>query len=337
MPPGWRAEVFVVMLFCEPLFLFAFLPICLLVYHASPQRLRNLVLCGASLLFYAVGEWRFVPFLLASVALNYALARLIERWRGRRGGGALLALGIISDLALLFVFKYSAFFVQNFNVARVALGSQPWPVPQLALPLGLSFFTFHKISYKVDVYRGVAQARRSALDLCLYILVFPQLIAGPIIRYHDIADQLRRRLTSLEDMAEGARRFTIGLGKKMLLANPAALCADQIFGTPGLVGLPSTELRGQVAWLAACCYSLQIYFDFSGYSDMAIGLGRMFGFTFPENFAAPYQSTSVTDFWRRWHISLSRWFRDYLYIPLGGNRAAPWRVYANLATVFVLC
>ena len=208
---------------------------------------------------------------------------------------------------------------------------QPLAVPHVLLPIGISFFTFHAISYVIDVSRRDAVAQKSPVHAALYLLLFPQLIAGPIIRYRDIADQLARRVVSIDDFAYGVRRFVIGLGKKVLIANVVAGPADKIFA------MAPSELSAAHAWLGIICYTLQIYFDFSGYSDMAIGLGRMFGFRFPENFRWPYVATSVTAFWRRWHISLSTWFRDYLYIPLGGNRVSPARRYRNLVTVFFLC
>ena len=204
-------------------------------------------------------------------------------------------------------------------------------MPKLLLPLGISFFTFHKISYKVDVWRGVAEVRRKPMDLMLYILLFPQLIAGPIVRYNEIAHELVKRTCTRKDFAEGVQRFIMGLGKKMIIANTVAYTADQIFNAP------LNHLTTAVAWLGVFCYAIQIYFDFSGYSDMAIGLARMFGFHFPENFNYPYISTSITEFWRRWHMSLSRWFRDYLYIPLGGSKRGALRTYLNLSLVFFLC
>ena len=211
------------------------------------------------------------------------------------------------------------------------VGAPLLPVPAVLLPLGISFFTFHKISYKVDVYRGTAAVRKNPLDLLLYILFFPQLIAGPIVRYHDIADELVERHPRLADVAEGVRRFGVGLAKKMLVANTVAAVADTVFA------LEPSRLSTGAAWLGIVCYTLEIYFDFSGYSDMAIGLARMFGFRFLENFDYPYTARSITEFWRRWHLSLSRWFRDYLYLPLGGNRRGAFRTYLNLAVVFLLC
>jgi alginate O-acetyltransferase complex protein AlgI len=319
------------MLFTEPAFLFLFLPVLLAAYYLPPGRWRNVLLTGASLFFYAMGEWRFLGWLCGSIALNYFIAIGISRSQGTAWSRRLLSFGIISDLALLVVFKYSSFLVGNLNFWRSVLHLPLVSVPTLALPLGISFFTFHKISYKIDVYRGVAEARRNPLDLSLYILLFPQLIAGPIIRYHDIAKELAVRFITRSDFAVGIRRFVTGLGKKMLVANTAASCADPVFA------LPLNELTAPLAWLGLVCYTVQIYFDFSGYSDMAIGLGRMFGFHFLENFDYPYISGSITEFWRRWHISLSRWFRDYLYIPLGGSRGTTLQTYRNLLVVFLLC
>jgi alginate O-acetyltransferase complex protein AlgI len=319
------------MLFTEPTFLLLFLPATLLLYFAAPRAAKNLLLTAASLLFYAWGEWRFLPWLVASVALNYWLAVWLARTPPSAKRRWILAFGIASDLALLLVFKYAGFAVQNLNgVLHLAhLGAVT--LPAITLPLGISFFTFHKISYKVDVYRGNADAKKNPIDLALYILLFPQLIAGPIVRYNEISDQIVERQVRWPHLYLGVRRFIVGFGKKMILANTVALPADQIFS------LPTNELTTPVAWLGIVCYTLQIYFDFSGYSDMAIGLASMFGFTFPENFNYPYLSTSITEFWRRWHISLSRWFRDYLYIPLGGNRAGALATYRNLLLVFFLC
>ena len=313
--------------FTEPAFLFYFLPGTLAAYHLAPVRLRNLVLTLASFLFYAVGEWGFVGWLLGSTAATYAVARGIDAWRGRRAAALLLGLGLAIDLLLLGYFKYAGFALRTL----AGLGLSHGAVPEILLPLGISFFTFHKISYKVDVWRGTAEVRKDPLDLLLYILFFPQLIAGPIIRYHDIAVELVSRRVDLETFASGIRRFAVGFAKKMLVANTVATVADQVFGAdPARLGAAS-------AWLGLACYTVQIYFDFSGYSDMAIGLARMFGFHFLENFDHPYTSRSVTEFWRRWHISLSRWFRDYLYLPLGGNRVSPLRTYLNLSVVFLLC
>jgi alginate O-acetyltransferase complex protein AlgI len=233
-----------------------------------------------------------------------------------------------ANLLVLGVFKYANFFVENVNAL---LGPGTLPLAEILLPIGISFYSFHAISYVVDVYRRDAIAQKSPVHAALYLLLFPQLIAGPIVRYRDLADQLKERVVTADDFAYGIRRFVTGLGKKLLIANTVAVAADAIFK------LPPAQWNAPLAWLALVCYTLQIYFDFSGYSDMAIGLGRLFGFRFPENFKHPYVADSVQDFWRRWHISLSSWFRDYLYVPLGGSRRAPSRTYLNLVIVFFLC
>src|SRR5262245_56670855 len=259
------------------------------------------------------------------------MAIAVDRERESGRSRVWLAIAITVNLVVLGIFKYANFFADNVNALFLALQVQPVVVPRVLLPIGISFFIFHAISYVVDVYRRDAVAQKSPVHAALYMLLFPQLIAGPIIRYRDIADQLARRVVALDDFAYGVRRFVIGLAKKVLIANVVAGPADRIFA------MPAAQLSTAHAWLAIVCYTLQIYFDFSGYSDMAIGLGRMFGFRFPENFRWPYIATSVQNFWRRWHLSLSTWFRDYLYIPLGGNRVSRRRQYRNLVTVFFLC
>ena len=323
------------MLFTEPTFLFLFLPVLLALYFATGRREHgeygNWLLVAFSVIFYASGGGSFTVLILGSIAFNYVLAIAIDRRRGTRRAKALLAAAVATNLIVLGIFKYANFFADNVNTLFLALGVRPIVIPRVFLPIGISFFTFHAISYVVDVFRGDATAQKSPAHAALYLLLFPQLIAGPIIRYRDLADQLARRIVSIEDFAYGVRRFIIGLAKKVLIANVVAGPADQIFA------LPLAELSPGHAWLAIVCYTLQIYFDFSGYSDMAIGLGRMFGFRFPENFRWPYIAQSVQEFWRRWHISLSSWFRDYLYKPLGGNRVSPGRTYVNLVTVFFLC
>ena len=319
------------MVFSEPFFLFFFLPVLLAIHFLTPKKARNVILSLASLVFYAAGEWRFLGWLVASIAVNYWIGRGIEQTRGTAWAKRLLVIGLMSDLSLLVAFKYGGFLTGSLNALLDFAGISQLAVPHLLLPLGISFFTFHKISYKVDVYRGDAEARKAPFDLALYILLFPQLIAGPIVRYHEIAGELVRRVYTRADFAEGVRRFITGLGKKLIIADTVAVCADRVFA------LPLDQLTPGLAWLGVVCYTLQIYFDFSGYSDMAIGLARMLGFHFPENFNYPYISTSITEFWRRWHMSLSRFFRDYLYIPLGGNRRGPARTYLNLVTVFFFC
>jgi alginate O-acetyltransferase complex protein AlgI len=319
-------------LFTEPTFLFLFLPVLLALYYAGRGRAwRNWLLLGASVLFYARGAGAFTGLVLSSIAFNYIAALAVDRWRGARAGQWVLAAAITVNLVVLLVFKYADFTIQNVNATLALIGTRPFALPHLLLPIGISFFTFHAISYVVDVYRRDASAQKRPVEAALYLLVFPQLIAGPIVRYRQIADQLAARVNTLEDFSYGVRRFIVGLGKKMLIANTLAGPADRIFT------MPIGELTATHAWLAVICYTLQIYFDFSGYSDMAIGLGRMFGFHFPENFNYPYIAQSVQDFWRRWHMSLSAWFRDYVYIPLGGNRTSTGRLYFNLVLVFFLC
>jgi alginate O-acetyltransferase complex protein AlgI len=324
-------------LFTEPTFLFLFLPVLLALYFAARRREHgaygNWLLLVASVIFYAKGGGRFTWLMLASIGFNYGMAIAIDRARRQSAAAARrwLAGAVAANLVVLGIFKYANFFADNVNTLFLAVGTRPIVVPRVLLPIGISFFTFHAISYVVDVYRRDATAQKSPVHAALYLLLFPQLIAGPIIRYRDIADQLARRIVTIDDFAYGVRRFVIGLGKKVLVANVVAGPADRIFA------LPAGELSTAHAWLGLVCYTFQIYFDFSGYSDMAIGLGRMFGFRFPENFRWPYVATSVQGFWRRWHLSLSTWFRDYLYIPLGGNRVSPGRQYWNLVTVFFLC
>jgi alginate O-acetyltransferase complex protein AlgI len=319
------------MVFASPIFLFLFLPLVLAAYFGAPRRAGNTVLLAASIVFYVWGEGVMVALVLASVAVNWVVGGAIggapalitrRRW---------LAAGIAANLLLLGVFKYANFFADNYNAIAGALGWGTLALAAIPLPLGISFFSFHSISYLVDIYRANALAQRRVDSFALYILLFPQLIAGPIIRYKDITAQIAQRGRHCADFAEGIRRFVLGLGKKVLIANTLGAVADPIFA------LPSGELTTSLAWLGITCYTLQIYFDFSGYSDMAIGLMRMFGFRVLENFNYPYISQSIREFWRRWHISLSNFFRDYLYIPLGGNRLGRVRAYVNLAIVFLLC
>jgi alginate O-acetyltransferase complex protein AlgI len=330
-------------LFTEPTFLFLFLPLLLACYFAPTAARRghptrhgaygNWLLLVASVIFYAKGGGAFTWLMLGSIAFNYWMAIAVDRARSQSDAAATRRVGfaVAANLVVLGVFKYANFFADNVNTLFLALRVQPLVVPRVLLPIGISFFTFHAISYVIDVYRRDATAQKSPVHAALYLLLFPQLIAGPIIRYRDIADQLASRRVTIDDFAYGVHRFVIGLAKKVLIANIVAAPADQIFA------MPAAQLSPGHAWLAIVCYTFQIYFDFSGYSDMAIGLGRMFGFRFPENFRWPYIAASVQDFWRRWHLSLSTWFRDYLYIPLGGNRVSRGRQYRNLVTVFFLC
>jgi alginate O-acetyltransferase complex protein AlgI len=323
------------LLFTEPVFLFLFLPILLALYFAPLSREHgawgNALLLVASVLFYAKGGGSFTWLMLGSIAFNYFMAIGVDRLRGTRACRPLLAAAIGANLLVIAVFKYATFFVENANAALASFSVGPLALPHVLLPIGISFYTFHAISYVVDVYRRDAVAQKSPVHAALYLLLFPQLIAGPIIRYRFLADQLARRVVTLDGFAYGIRRFVLGLAKKLLVANVVAGPADRIFAMP-----PSQWSAGH-AWLGIACYTLQIYFDFSGYSDMAIGLGAMFGFRFPENFRHPYVADTVQEFWRRWHVSLSSWFRDYLYVPLGGNRISPARTYVNLLVVFFLC
>jgi alginate O-acetyltransferase complex protein AlgI len=268
--------------------------------------------------------------MVAIIATNYGLGRWVEALPAGRSSRLVVALAVAVNLGLLIVFKYSNFLVDQLNVVLASLGVAPVKLAPVHLPLGISFFTFHALSYVLDIARRQVQPGRP-MNFALYMTLFPHAIAGPIVRYGDIAAQLQERLVTVAGFAAGVRRFIVGLAKKMLVANTVAVVADAVFA------LPAGELTFGLAWLGVVCYTLQIYFDFSGYSDMAIGLAKLFGIDFRENFDYPYSARSVTEFWRRWHISLSTWFRDYLYIPLGGNRHGPVRTYANLVTVFLLC
>ncbi|WP_299843389.1 MBOAT family protein [uncultured Roseovarius sp.] len=307
-------------------FLFYFLPCFLALYFLLP--FKNAVFLTGSLIFYAWGEPVFILLLLASITMNHVLARALSRNRTKQ----LLILGVGANLAALGVFKYAGFLSELLLGTSISLGLQLSVAPlELHLPLGISFYTFQAISFLVDIYRRDAQAPERWRDTALFISMFPQLIAGPIVRFHTVAGQIQERSHTLDRFASGARQFTRGLAQKILLANAFGEAADAAFGAN------LAELGPGAAWLGLICYTLQIYFDFAGYSNMALGLGRMMGFDFPENFNFPYMSRSVTEFWRRWHMSLSRWFREYLYIPLGGNRLSPMRTYLNLTIVFLLC
>ncbi|MGB7749707.1 MAG: MBOAT family protein [Verrucomicrobiia bacterium] len=309
-----------------------FLPIALTVYVLLPGiKLRNFWLLLMSLAFYAWGQIDFILLLLASTLMNYGLGLWVDRSERAAGRKLAIAVAVFVNIGLLAFFKYADFVVRLLNSALPLAGIAPIHAPHIPLPIGISFFTFHALSYVMDVYRRKWKATTNPGHVALYIFFFPQLIAGPILRWSSIGPQLLQRAASLDGFAEGIRRFAGGLAKKTLVANTVALPADQIFS------LPANELSAPVAWFGALCYTIQIYFDFSGYSDMAVGMGKMFGFTFMENFNFPYVAQSIRDFWRRWHISLSTWFRDYLYLPLGGNRVSEARTYLNLIVVFFLC
>lgn len=311
------------MVFSSVDFLFLFLPVFLLVQIAVPN--RNLTFVLFSVFFYFVGEGWFTAVVIASVILNYFFGIGIDTRQDPGARKLMLGVSVTVNLSLLVFFKYAGF------LAHSLAGAPPdsW-IMQIHLPLGISFFTFHAISYLVDIYRHDAKAERSFVNLSLYMLMFPQLIAGPILRFHTIAAQLRRRVVTSRHVYYGLMLFCLGLGQKVLIADPMAGVADPLFAR-------ADTLSPATAWLAAICYTLQIYFDFGGYSNMAMGLGWIAGFHFPKNFDFPYIARSITEFWRRWHMSLSRWFRDYLYIPLGGNRLGPVRTYRNLLVVFLLC
>jgi len=320
------------MVFSSIIFLFLFLPLTLALYYLAGSFFRNTILLLASLFFYAWGEQLYVLVMLASIGLNYVFGLLLNREEGEGGRQKkILCLGIAANLAILIFFKYANFVLDNINSVLTLGGFTAIANPPTHLPIGISFFTFQALSYIIDVYKKTTSVQRNVFSLGLYIASFPQLIAGPIVRYHDVARQIVRRTHSVELFSQGIERFVFGLSKKVLIANPLGAMADAVFV------LESSDLSTATAWLGITCYTLQIYFDFSGYSDMAIGLGRMFGFHFLENFNYPYISRSIQEFWRRWHISLSNWFRDYLYIPLGGNRRGSYRTAVNLVIVFLLC
>lgn len=311
------------MVFSSVVFLFAFLPAVFLVYGILPSlRWKNLFLVLASLAFYAYGEPVYVLLMVFSSAMNYGLG-LLAPGKGRRAKASLV-LAAVLNLGILCVFKYTGFILENVNGA---LGTQI-PIPAIDMPIGISFFTFQALSYVIDVYRGDVRPQKNYGKVLLYISFFPQLIAGPIVKYHDIEREITDRRQTSQGVARGIRRFIIGLSKKALISNAMGLAADYVFG------LSASGLNAASAWIGAISYALQIYYDFGGYSDMAIGLGEMFGFHFRENFQYPYYADSVQDFWRRWHISLSTWFKEYLYIPLGGNRKGTARTYLNKIFVF---
>ena len=314
------------MVFSSTIFLCVYLPLVLLGYYICPKKGRNLFLLIVSLVFYAWGEPKYVFLMIFSILVNYIFGRLMDKNRGRQKRmKLLLVLSVVIDLGLLSVFKYTDFIITNVN----AIFGSSFDLLNIALPIGISFYTFQAMSYTIDVYRNDVRVQKNLIDFGMYITMFPQLIAGPIVRYADVQDQLAERSVTTADFSEGIMRFVVGLGKKVLLANQMGAVWSEIYALGG-------DVSALMAWTGAIAYTFQIYFDFSGYSDMAIGLGRMFGFKFPENFRYPYQSVSITDFWRRWHITLSTWFKEYLYIPLGGNRCGLARQALNLLIVWSL-
>ncbi|NRD22030.1 MBOAT family protein [Winogradskyella litoriviva] len=317
------------MLFSSSVFLFLFLPITIITYYASPSKLKNFTLLLCSLFFYTWGEGIMVLLILLSTIVDYFSALIIERGKKKLG----LICSLTFNLGILIYFKYTNFIFKNINGILSYLNIKDSDTTQLAtiiLPIGISFFTFQTMSYTIDVYRGKVKANRNLIDFATYVALFPQLIAGPIVRYSDIKKELSNRKHSFSQFSEGIKRFIIGLSKKMLIANNCGFIAD------GMFSLTNSDLSIGMAWIGLLAYTLQIYFDFSGYSDMAIGLGKMFGFNFPENFNFPYISKSIREFWRRWHITLSKWFKDYLYIALGGNRKGKLWTYINLSIVFFI-
>ncbi|MGE7664338.1 MBOAT family O-acyltransferase [Ureibacillus composti] len=315
------------MVFSSLIFLYVFLPIVIILYFISPKALRNTILLIVSLLFYAWGEPKYVLLMLISILINYVFGIVIDKADGKSKRLTFLWITVILNLAILGYYKYAGFFIDIFS----DLTGQEIEWEAVPLPIGISFYTFQAISYIIDVYRKEVPAQRSLIDLSLFITLFPQLVAGPIVRYQTVNEEIKKRFTSSSDLMIGTRRFIQGLGKKVLIANPMGEVADQIFAISG------GDLTTGTAWVGIIAYSLQIYFDFSGYSDMAIGLARIFGFKFEENFNYPYIAQSVSEFWRRWHISLSSWFRDYVYFPLGGSRVShEWKVYRNLLVVWTL-
>ena len=314
------------MVFSSTIFLCVYLPLVLLGYYICPKKGRNLFLLIVSLVFYAWGEPKYVFLMIFSILVNYIFGRLMDKHReNKKRLKLMLVLSVVIDLGLLSVFKYTDFIITNVN----AIFGANFDLLNIALPIGISFYTFQAMSYTLDVYRNDVRVQKNLIDFGMYITMFPQLIAGPIVRYADVQDQLAERSVTTADFSEGVMRFVVGLGKKVLLANQMGAVWSEIYALGG-------DVSALMAWTGAIAYTFQIYFDFSGYSDMAIGLGRMFGFKFPENFRYPYQSVSITDFWRRWHITLSTWFKEYLYIPLGGNRRGLARQALNLLIVWSL-
>lgn len=320
------------MVFSSSIFLLYFFPIFLVLYYLADKKYKNPIALIASLVFYSWGAPSFIFVVLASIFIDFYIVRAMYAATGAKRRWLVTAT-IVLNIGLLVYFKYMNFFVENFNVLLQAFGANSLHWTQIALPIGISFFTFQKFTYSIDVFRRKHKPLDSVWDLCMYILLFPQLIAGPIVRYHEIADQLTDRSANetIDNKLTGFYRFILGLAKKVLIANVMGAEADRIFA------MQPVDMSTATAWVGILAYTFQIYFDFSGYSDMAIGIGKMIGFKFPENFNNPYISRSITEFWRRWHMTLGRWMRDYLYIPLGGNRVgSTWRLYFNLWVVFLI-
>lgn len=319
------------MIFSSSIFLLYFLPVFLVIYFLADQKYKNFVALVASLLFYSWGGSKFIFVILISLLLDFYIVKMMDLSANKKKK-MLLVCSVFLNLGLLVYFKYSNFFVYNLNqvLIMIRIGEIPWK--EIALPIGISFFTFQKLSYSIDIYRKVHAPMKKITDYMLYILLFPHAIAGPIIRYNEIADQIEERASSdtIDNKLLGFYRFIIGLSKKVLIANVLGAQADKIFL------IEPNNLSTNLAWIGITAYTFQLYFDFSGYSDMAIGLGRMMGFVIPENFNFPYISKNITEFWKRWHITLGKWFRDYVYIPLGGNRASGSRIYFNLWVVFLI-
>ena len=318
------------MVFSSNIFLFFFLPIFLIAYFVTPQKFRNYTLLFFSIVFYAYGAPDFVFLLVGECIINYFLVRGMAKTEKVGTKKLLCGLSVIMALGLLLYFKYANFFMENLNTIMGWTHHEPLDWMKVALPIGISFFTFQSITYTIDVYRGTTPPSQKLTDYVLYIMMFPQLIAGPIVNYNSVAAQLVERTSTMEDRVVGFYRFVIGLAKKVLIANTMAAYADQVFG------MNYGDLASGTAWIGILAYTFQIYFDFSGYSDMAIGLGKMMGFRFPENFNDPYTSRSVTEFWKRWHMTLGNFIMNYLYIPLGGNRKGKGRMYFNLWLCFLL-
>lgn len=314
------------MVFSSSVFIFMFLPLSLVSYYISGKKIKNYILLLASLFFYAWGGMNYLKVLIISILINYIFGLLVDKTIDKKHLRMFfLILGIILNLALPFYYKYYDFFLENINT----IFNMNLELKKIVLPIGISFFTFQGMSYIIDIYRNDGKVNKNIFSVALYISLFPQLVAGPIIKYKAVDEQIRNRKESIDYFSYGINRFVIGLGKKIIISDMLGAISDNIFLLANSSGIDMIT-----AWIGAICYTLQIYFDFSGYSDMAIGLGHLFGFKFPENFNYPYISRSITEFWRRWHISLSTWFKEYLYIPLGGNRRG--NVYFNLVVVFLV-